>query len=149
MALCLFPRKYQTSSSKNKPATRKTKSYGHMTSFYEFHTQWSSTDHSQSSTRTFSTGLNHRVLTNAGRPKQRLRPFRDLFLFDRKEKIESQPDRRHLFVRVLAGVVVVLIIRVEFHVFAHRKQSTRVERRGADFTVLTLVKHFGSDIRDE
>jgi hypothetical protein len=66
---------------------------------------------------------------------------------ERKEKIESQPDGRLLIVRVLVGVVVMLIISVEFDVFAYRKQATRIERGSAPFAVLALVKWLGSDVR--
>jgi hypothetical protein len=41
------------------------------------------------------------------------------FLHQGEEEIESQSCRIHLLVRVLAGVVVVLIVSVEFDVLAH------------------------------
>src|SRR5271169_4502690 len=41
-----------------------------------------------------------------------------------------------------------LIIGVEFDVFAYGEQAARIKRNGAPFIVLTLVKGFGSDIRD-
>jgi hypothetical protein len=66
-----------------------------------------------------------------------------------KEEIERQSGRIHLLVRVLAGVVVVLVVGVEFHVFSHGEQGTRVERSGAPLAVLGLVKGFGRHIRDE
>jgi hypothetical protein len=90
-----------------------------------------------------------RELAQRCEPKLFLGPLRDLFLLQGKEKIKSQPDRRHLCVRMFAGVVVVLVVRVEFNVFAYREQSARVKRGGADFTVLTLVKWFGGDIWNE
>jgi hypothetical protein len=66
---------------------------------------------------------------------------RDLFLLLRKEEIDSQPSRVHLLVRVLPGVVVMLIVGVEFHVFAYGEQAARVDGSGAYFTVLTLIKY--------
>jgi hypothetical protein len=40
---------------------------------------------------------------------------------------------------VLARVVVMLVVGVEFHVFADREQATRKKRRGAPLAVLALV----------
>jgi hypothetical protein len=40
-----------------------------------------------------------------------------------------------LFIRVLVSVVVMLIIEIEFDVFANREQATRIERGGANFAV--------------
>src|SRR5271169_4167904 len=42
-----------------------------------------------------------------------------------------------------------LIIGVEFDVFAYGEQSTRIERNGAPFVVLTLVIGLDSNVRDE
>src|SRR6201987_2704460 len=71
------------------------------------------------------------------------------FLHHGEEEIESQSRRIHLLVRVLASVVVVLIVGVEFDVPAYWEQATGIERGGTPLTVLALVKRLGSDIRDE
>src|SRR5215470_6956093 len=50
---------------------------------------------------------------------------------------------------LLAGIVLVLIVDVELDVLAHRKQATCIEISRAPFLVLTLVKRFSSNIRDQ
>jgi len=54
-----------------------------------------------------------------------------------------------LFIRGLAGVVVVLVVGVEFDVFAYGKKAARIERGSAPFAVLTLVEGLRCDVWDE
>jgi len=54
------------------------------------------------------------------------RILRNLFLLQGKVEVESQPDRRLLLVRAIAGVVVMLIVGIEFDVFTHGEQATRI-----------------------
>lgn len=66
-----------------------------------------------------------------------------------KIKIKSQANKILLLVRALAGVVLVLIVGIEFDVLAYGEQTTCIESGGAPFVILTLVIRFGSDIRDQ
>ena len=56
------------------------------------------------------------------------------------EYIGDQPDLVKLLVGRLAGDILVLIIRVQFKMFANREQATGVIRRGAPFLVFALIE---------
>src|SRR5271168_1962715 len=75
--------------------------------------------------------------------------LQDSLLLQRKEKIESQADILFRHVGVFAGVVVVLVVGVEFDVFANRKNTTGEKRSSTPLVVLTLIIRFGGDIRNE
>src|SRR5271154_2190074 len=53
--------------------------------------------------------------------------LQDSLLLQRKEKIESQADILFRHVGVFAGVVVVLVVSVEFDVLAHRENAPSKE----------------------
>ena len=65
-----------------------------------------------------------------------------VLLFHREKQVEAQPH-----VVVLASVVLVFVIEIEFDVLTHKKQRTNVEIGGAPLVVLTLIEGFGGDVR--
>jgi hypothetical protein len=78
-----------------------------------------------------------------------LEPIRVSLLRQSEVKIQSQPDIVLLAVRLLAGVVFVLIVGIEYDVFAYRESATCIESGGAPLLVLAFVIGFGGNIRDE
>lgn len=74
------------------------------------------------------------------------RPFGPL-LRKLEVEIEHQSDSVHLLIRTLAGVVLVLIVGVEFDMLAQREQAARIEYGSAQFTELAFVEDLGTGAR--
>ena len=64
-----------------------------------------------------------------------------------EEEIQYESRSVHLLIRMRAGVVLVLIVRVELDVPAHWEQAARIEIGGTPFTILALVEDLGAEIR--
>jgi len=60
-----------------------------------------------------------------------------------------QPDIILLPVRFFARIVLELKIRIEFDVFSHREQRTRIKVRRAPFFILTLIEGLGRNVGNE
>ena len=50
---------------------------------------------------------------------------------------------------LFARVVLELIIQIEFDVFSHREQRTRIKVRRAPFFILTLIEGLGRNVGNE
>ena len=53
-----------------------------------------------------------------------------------------------LSIRSLAGVVLVLVVGVEFEVLAYREQETRIKSGSAPFAVMARVVGFRGHVRE-
>jgi len=70
-------------------------------------------------------------------------------LFQRIVDVKSQPHRIPLLVWVFPGVVLVLVVGVELHMFSHGEHRTHLKSSATPFSVRALVIRLGGDIRDE
>jgi hypothetical protein len=66
-----------------------------------------------------------------------------------RRKVQSQANRVLRMVLVPTGVVLVLVIRIEFNVPTYRQKETGIEGRGAPLVVLALVIGLNGAIRDK
>ena len=66
-----------------------------------------------------------------------------------RSDVKPQPQAVYLFIWVFAGVVLVLIVRVELKVFSHREEAAPVECRRTPLPVPAVVVKFSVEIRDE
>jgi hypothetical protein len=77
-------------------------------------------------------------------------PAPDLrIFFHREEQIQTQTDVIVLPVGMLPGIVFMLVIEIEFNVFADREQRTGVQIRGTPILVQALIEGLGRNVRNQ
>jgi len=62
-------------------------------------------------------------------------------------EIENESECVYLLVGTFAGIVLVLVVRIELEVFAYGEQTARIECGAAPFGIFALIECFGADVR--